>query len=230
MRLRIHIFLAIALALLAGCSKSAEEPAKDPNSVPISIKSVEVLGPGAKNAEQSKDKTAEAALGPVRTYYDGAFFKVALPAQDFAKAFGDFTPTVAAAAQGAQKATLTPDDPNIAALWAERLEAKVSLYADNEGAMEAGIIKVSMVGGGKLTDGSPLSISHIDDFYVIKSKDKWVVSGYAVLQQIDAPPAGPVTATASPVNSPAASPSPTASPSPAKSQTKSPTKSPTKSR
>lgn len=195
--------------------------------MPISIKSVEVLGPGAKTASSS-DKTAEAALGPVRNYYDGAFFKVELATQDFAKAFGDFTPTVASLAQGAQKSTLTPDDPNIAALWAERLEAKVSLYADAEGGIEAGIIKVSMVGGGKLVDGSPLSISHIDDFYVVKSKDKWIVTGYAVLQQIDAPPAGPVTASASPSVSP--SPSASASPSPTKSSTKSPTKSPTKGR
>lgn len=225
MRLRVHIFIAIALALLVGCSKSAEEPAKDPNSVPISIKSVDVLGPGARNAEASKAQTADAVLVPVRTYYDGAFFKIELPAQDFAKAFGDFTPTVSAIAQGAQKSTLTPDDPNIAALWAEKLDAKVSLYADGEGAVSVGMVKVTLTGGGKLVDGTPLSISHVDDFYLVKNGSRWVVTGYAVLQQIDAPPASPTAQT--PTASPSASPS--ASASPGKTATKSPTKSPTKS-
>lgn len=214
----------MAIALFAGCSSSADKPARDPDSVPISIKSVEVLGPGAKNAESSKDKTADAALGPVRSYYDGAFFKVELPAQDFAKAFDGFTPTIAVVAQGVHKSTLTPDDPSIAALWAERLDAKVSLYADSEGAVEVGIIKVAMVGGGRLIDGLPVSISHVDDFYVVKSKGKWVVTGYAVRQDIDAPPMGQVTETASPVSPPATSPSATTSPS------GNPTKSPTKGR
>lgn len=181
--------MTITIVLLVGCSRSGPDLPAEPETVPLSIKSVEILGPGAKKAESSKAQIAEAAVGPVKTYYAGSYFNVDLSVKDFTEGFRDFTPTLAAIAQNAHKSTLTPDDPDIASLRAEQLEAKVSLFAEKEGGVDAGIVKVMLKGTGKLNDGSPLSLSHVDDFYVTKLNSRWVVTGYAVLQEIAAPPA-----------------------------------------
>lgn len=228
--------LTLALLLAVGCSSSKESEPPPPESAALQVIGTTVSGPGASAAEAAKSQSANELVAPIRNYFDKAYFKVEFPTTDFRAAFDGFTPTVATAALGGQAETMTPASisEQLGELHATTINVTVSMYAEDGGAVGLGTAKVAMVGEGRLSDKSPVAISQVADFYLVKSGQKWMVTGYVVSQKIDAPPpaASDSTATATPgaATTTTASATPSASPSPSRSASATRSPSPTRRR
>lgn len=224
----------VVLVSFAACSGKKAGESGPPPSSKLKVTTVTVSGPGASKADSSKQQTAEAAAAPVATYYNGAYFDLRLPTDDYKAAFTGFTPTIAAQAQGPQKDTATLGDVGgqLKSLRAESIAATVSLYGDADGGVGQGVVHANVQGEGVLQDGGTMSLTHIDDFYVVKTGANWIVTGYVIAQKIDAPPApaSDSTATATPGASPTLSTAAASSSSPSASSTKKSTPTPTSTR